>query len=433
MTTSALGAAATQLSSSFTSTASAQTPLAAPNQALVPPQTPSLTAVGITDSMNSQTSSNSTLLSSPGLANAPPLTSGTFTLGLTEVHELPLSNVVLTAGQPLVLDGLDKDRPVKRIDVEMTDGTARAQMGQLPPLSADGYTPPVYGTGILLGSGTVKRVLVTYGDPAETGDSDFYAVPQATEGVKPGQLMDFAIPAHRRGQGLENINVSFWAPVRQWDPSGRGGQGEEMKPTYCTWSLDSAPLQRKFVDPNATSGNTPEIDNVHGSNAQTQTVLAKVPQSPERHSIRVVAENSHIGPNETAMTVQWIKATYQPATAADLQLDLRGEALPNHEWKGHWVAQGQRFNLAVDPTWKIKRVDVQWSDKPDDVGYEAPGRWARGTVLLDGQPVGTPREHVASPEWQTFENTQGRTGGKLEILADDSPLKIFQIKIYREP
>jgi hypothetical protein len=351
---------------------------------------------------------------------------------LADVQELPVSGVTLAQGQPLILQGLDPNRPIKRITVEMASGSAAVQVGQLPEPGPTGFDPPVYGGAVLTGAGQVKRVRVTYGDPASTGDSDFFAIPAAVQGIKPGGTMSIPVPAHRRGRAIDNINVSFWAPVRVWDPAGRGGAGEEKKPTYCTWYLDGTTLQRKFVDPNADNGNAPEIDNVHGANANAQAVLARVPTSGD-HSIRIVAENQHIPPSEDAMTVQWVKVSYQPTSDAALSVDLRGAPLPNHEWKGHWIQSGGRYALEVDPTWKISRVDVQWSDKPDDVGYEAPGKWARGTLLLDGKVVGNIDEHVGSPEWQTFENTQGVRGGKLEIRASGSPLKILQVKVYREP
>lgn len=351
---------------------------------------------------------------------------------LTDVQELPVSGLELVPGKPVLLEGLDPNRPIRRFSVEMTSGSGRAQLGQLADPGPAGFEPPAYGGAVLVGDGKVKRVRVTYADPASTGDSDLYGVPAAAQGIKPGQTMSFPVPAHRRGRAIENINVSFWAPVRQWDPAGRGGAGEEKKPTYCSWYLDQAMLQRKFVDPNEDNGNAPEIDNVHGSNANAQAALARVPLTGD-HQLRVVAENQHIPPTEDAMTVQWIKVGYQPTSGAALSVDLRGAPLANTEWEGHWIPNGGSYSLDVDPTWKISRVDVQWSDKPDDVPYNSPGKWARGTLRLDGKIVGTPDEHVGSPEWQTFENTQGVSGGKLEIRASGSPLKIFQVKVYRAP
>ena len=77
-------------------------------------------------------------------------------------------------------------------------------------------------------------------------------------------------------------------------------------------------------------------------------------------------------------------------------------------------------------------VEVQWSDKPDDVDYNSPGKWAKGSLLLDGKPLGAQGEHVGSPEWQMFDSLRGAQGGKLEIKAEASALKVFELKVYYE-
>jgi hypothetical protein len=269
------------------------------------------------------------------------------------------------------------------------------------------------------------------------GSSDTYAIPAGKDGLVNGQEMDLMVPANRAGQTLENINVSFHAPVREWDPQGRNGQGEEKKPTYNSWYLNDQFLQKKFVDPNATSGNAPEIDNVHGANSNGPAPLGVVPEGSTDSRLRIVAQNQSIDPAEEAMTVQWVTASYRPKNVDTEEKDLRDQpvtTLPNSEWKAPWIQPGQTLDIPVDPTRKIARVEIQWSDKPDDTPFESPGKWATGSLMLDGQVLGNPHEHVGSPEWQTFENPTGLSGGKLTVRAEACPLKVFKVRIdYQKP
>ncbi|MCA2979182.1 MAG: hypothetical protein INH41_10660 [Myxococcaceae bacterium] len=254
------------------------------------------------------------------------------------------------------------------------------------------------------------------------GMSDTYTLVVGKNGIKPGAELVLPIPPERQGFEIQNIDVSFHAPVRQWNAATR----REEKPTYATFSTDDRQLMRKFVDPNADAGNIPEIDNVHPENATDTGSLG-----PVGRTVRIRAQNDHVDAGEDAMTVQWVRVNYKPRNVETKTFSFRGRALPNQEWEGRWVRQGQPFTIDIDPTRKVSRVEVQWSDKPDDVGYDAPGRWARGTVTLDGQTLGNPGEHVGSPEWQSFEG-RGVKGGKLQISAADSDLKVFEVRVLYE-
>jgi hypothetical protein len=152
--------------------------------------------------------------------------------------------------------------------------------------------------------------------------------------------------------------------------------------------------------------------------------------APAGKTLRIVADNPHIPAGEDAMTVQWVRVTYKPKGGSAQEFHFKGAPLPNSEWQGKWLQPGQRLGVDVDPSKKIARVEVQWSDKPDDVGFDEPGKWATGSLRLDDRPIGVQREHVGSPEWQFFDNLQGPQGKKLEIEASDSPLKIFEVKVY---
>jgi hypothetical protein len=257
---------------------------------------------------------------------------------------------------------------------------------------------------------------------AADGMSDTYTLVVGKNGIKPGGELVLPIPPERQGFEIQNIDVSFHAPVRQWNTTTR----REEKPTYATFSTDDRQLMRKFVDPNADAGNIPEIDNVHSENASDTGSLGAAGRT-----VRIRAQNDHLGAGEDAMTVQWVRVNYKPKDVETKTFSFRGRALPNQEWEGQWIRQGQPFTINVDPTRKVSRVEVQWSDKPDTVGFDEPGRWARGTVTLDGQTLGNPGEHVGSPEWQTFEG-RGVKGGKLQISAADSDLKIFEVRVLYE-
>lgn len=254
------------------------------------------------------------------------------------------------------------------------------------------------------------------------GASDTYTLLPGKDGIRPGGELVLPIPADREGQEIQNIDVSFHAPLRQWNHSTQ----REEKPTYCHWYSDREHLMRKFVDPNADNGNAPEIDNIHPPNASDMGVLAKAGKT-----IRIAAVNEHIPADETAMTVQWVRITYKPKNVDVVTTSFRGESLPNTEWKGKWIAAGESFSIPTDPARKVSRVEIHWSDKPDDVGYNDPGKWALGTVSLDGATLGNAREHVGSPEWQGFEG-RGAMGKALTIRADASPLKLFEVKVYYE-
>lgn len=254
------------------------------------------------------------------------------------------------------------------------------------------------------------------------GLSDTYTLVTGKNGIKHNGELTFPVPPDREGYEIQNIDVSFHAPLRQWNSATK----REEKPTYCTWFSDAKQLMRKFVDPNADNGNSPEIDNIHPENAADSGVLATAGKT-----IRVKAENTSIPASETAMTVQWVRVTYKPKNVETKVFNYRGAPLANREWKGKWIQPGQPFTIDVDPNRKVARVEIQWSDKPDDVSYDGAGKWAQGTVKLGNQVLGNPGEHVGSPEWQTFEG-RGLKGGKLEISTSGSPLKVFEVRVMYE-
>lgn len=348
------------------------------------------------------------------------------------VETLDLSGLTLQAGTPLVLSGLDPNRAIARIEVESLGGhpvevqVGRERQGPLQSVGGQalGFPQPVHGEASLHGSGAVLgQVKVYYADPSKAGYSDYYSIPKGKDGIKPGGELVLPIPPHRQGMEIQNIDVSFHAPLRDWDPEKKW----ENKPTYATWYTGETQLQRKFVDPNADNGNAPEIDNIHPPNASSAGVLAKA-----ERNIRIKAENSHISADEDAMTVQWVRVMYKPSDTDVHSVSFKGAPLPNQEWQGRWVQPGQTLPIDVDPSRKIARVEIQWSDKPDDVGYEQPGKWATGSLRLDGQPIGKQREHVGSPEWQFFDNLGGPKGRKLEIAAESCPLKVFEVRVHYE-
>jgi hypothetical protein len=324
---------------------------------------------------------------------------------------------------------LDPSRPIAYVDAKTTDGRAvRVTVGRDEQRNRSdgsstnwGFQQPTFGAVTLQGSGALDHVSVHYADASQGGFADYYSIPVGKDGLKNGQALELAIPENRRGLDIENIDVSFHAPLRDWNAQTK----REGKPTYCDWYTDNTHLGRKFVDPNADNGNSPEIDNVHGDNANGATSLGKAGKT-----VRVVAENTSIPKDETAMTVQWVRVTYRPKNADVKEFHFKGAALPNQEWKGKWLQPGQTLALDVDPKKKISRVEVQWSDKPDDVEFDKPGKWATGSLFLDGKPIGVQNEHVGSPEWQFFDNLGSPQGKKLEIAAEDSPLKIFEVKVY---
>ncbi len=344
---------------------------------------------------------------------------------------IDLHGTTLTPGKPLVLSGVKPATPIAYVSVEMADGSkADVRIGQLPQKTrADGssqnwgFDQPVMGDVALSGSGTIAKVTVHYADKISIGNSDFYSLAVGKDGIKPGGEISLPIPEYRKGQNIQNINTSFHAPLRQWNSQTH----REEKPTYTTWYMDDVRLQRKFVDPNEDNGNAAEVDNIHGSNATGQATLAAAGKA-----IRITAENASIPKDEVAMTVQWVEVSYEPKNVEAAVTSFRGKALGNGEWEGKWIQPGQTIPITVDPNRKINRIEVQWSDKPDDFGYETPGKWAEGSLILDGKPLGKQREHVGSPEWQTFDNLRGAQGAKLEIATAASPLKVFEVKVYYE-
>lgn len=341
-------------------------------------------------------------------------------------QELDLAGTTLQPGQPFALQGLDPNRPI--VAIEVLSGNASAKVGRDPVNKPDasgwGTPKPVLGQATLEGSGPVGKVRVTYADPKQSGNSDYYSIPVGKDGLKNGEALTLQIPPDRQGREIANINVSFHAPLRDWNDATK----RENKPTYCEWYADSSPLGRKFVDPNADNGNAPEIDNVHPENDSADLgVLATAGKT-----VSVKAVNTDIPADETAMTVQWVEIQYKPRDVAMEKHSFRGDPLPNTEWKGNWIQPGQTLAIDVDPTRRISRVEVQWSDKPDDVGYESPGKWATGSLRLDGKPIGAQHEHVGSPEWQVFDNLRGPQGKKLEIAAESCALKVFEVKVYYE-
>ncbi len=334
-----------------------------------------------------------------------------------------LKGVTLKANAPHELTGVDPSRPIVGVDVETADGRAvtvkvgrDAQRGQR-------FEQPTFGTVTLNGDAKLTRATVRYAEPSATGSSDYYSLADGKNGLANGKELSFPTPANRKGMDIQNIDVSFHAPVRQWNKE----TGREEKPTYCTWYVDDKQLMRKFVDPNQDAGNIPEIDNIHPvNNGAGAGVLA-----PAGKRVRVVAENTTIPADEQAMTVQWVRVTYKPKNVEESVVSFRGEKLPNQEWKGRWVPTGQSLSIPVDPQKKISRVEVQWSDKPDDVPFDKPGKWAKGTLTLDGKVLGKPGEEVGSPEWQFFEGG-GAQGKSLSLTAQSSPIKVFEVKTFYE-
>ncbi|MBL9038795.1 MAG: hypothetical protein JNG84_09795, partial [Archangium sp.] len=194
-------------------------------------------------------------------------------------------------------------------------------------------------------SGTVSGAVEhTFG---RDGLSDTYTLKVGKNGIKPNGEMVIPVPPDREGYEIQNIDVSFHAPLRQWNSTTK----REEKPTYCTWFSDAVMLMRKFVDPNADNGNSPEIDNIHPENATDSGVLAKAGKT-----IRIKAENTSIPASETAMTVQWVRVTYKPKNVETKVFNYRGAPLANREWKGKWIQPGQPFTIDVDPNRKVARV-----------------------------------------------------------------------------
>ncbi|MEW5854341.1 MAG: hypothetical protein AB2A00_36540 [Myxococcota bacterium] len=357
----------------------------------------------------------------------------TGTDGVPGAHaqNVDVRGVRLEPGKPFTLPGVDVSRPIAYVSVETVQGGAvevtvgRDRMRTRADGSSSnyGFDQATLGEVTLKGSGELKKVTVHYADPATLGSADYYSIPVGKDGIKHGAALTLPIPSHRQGMDIQNIDVSFHAPLREYDATRKW----ENKPTYCTWYTDDTRLMRKFVDPNADNGNAAEIDNVHPSNDNDAGVLAKAGKT-----IRIVAENGKIPADENAMTVQWVRVTYKPKNAEVKSFSFKGAPLANREWEGKWVPAGQALAIDVDPTRRISRVEVQWSDKPDDVGYNSPGKWATGSLYLDGKPVGKQREHVGSPEWQFFDNLRGAQGSKLEIKAESCAIKFFEVKVYYE-
>ncbi|MGA9519965.1 MAG: hypothetical protein WBV82_00795 [Myxococcaceae bacterium] len=352
------------------------------------------------------------------------------TAGAAHTQVIELGGAWLEPGKPVVLEGVARDRPIAFVQVDTASGApvdvrvGRELQKDGASASAWGFDQPVLGEVSLLGYGSqVNRVTVHYAEASAQGNSDYYSIPIGKDGIKHGQAMELPIPPHRQGREIQNIDVSFHAPLRDFDKAKKW----ENKPTYCTWYTDDTHLMRKFVDPNADNGNSAEIDNIHPHNADDAGVLAKAGKT-----VRIVAENGKIPADENAMTVQWVRVTYKPQSAEIKSFNFKGAPLPNQEWEGKWVSAGQTLALDVDPNRKISRVEIQWSDKPDNVGYNEPGKWAEGSVLLDGKPVGKEHEHVGSPEWQFFDNLKGIQGQKLEIRAELCPIKVFEVKVHYE-
>ncbi len=344
---------------------------------------------------------------------------------------LDVSGVRLTRGKPVALPGVDASRPIAYVDAAAKDGSPltvrvgrEAQRNRADGSATNwGFAQPTFGPVTVEGSGALDHATVHYADPAGSF-ADYFSIPAGQDGIKNGQALTLQLPPSRKGLEIENIDVSFHAPLRDWNAQTK----REGKPTYCDWYTDDVHLGRKFVDPNADNGNAPEIDNVHGENASGATTLA-----PAGRTLKIVAENTHIPASEDAMSVQWVRVTYKPKDAQVQEFHFKGAPLPNSEWKGKWLQPGERLGLDLDPTKKVSRVEVQWSDKPDDVGFDEPGKWATGSLFLDGKPIGVQNEHVGSPEWQFFDNLRGAQGKRLEIAAADSPLKVFEVKVYYQP
>ncbi len=344
----------------------------------------------------------------------------------TQVIELGAQKLDPTT--PFEVTGIDRSRPIAYVEAKTLDGKpvtvhvgADAQKAQAFGSAANpGFDKPLFGDVLLTGDSKVTSVKIHYADPTAS-NVDYFSINPAKQGMVDGQEMRLALPPNRAtGEEIQVIEVSYWAPVRQWNLT----TGREEKPTYSDWYVDDRHLQHKFIDPNQDAGNVPEVDNIYPSNSNDPGSLG-----PAGAAIRIVAESKKIPSTERAMTVQWVKVTYKPKDTEVKTQSFKGEALPNGEWKGKWINTGERIALNLEPGRAVDRVEIHWSDKPDDYGYETPGKWAVGTLQIDGKTVGTAREHVGSPAWQFFEGN-GMKGNKLELLAQDSPIKLFEVNVH---
>lgn len=306
-----------------------------------------------------------------------------------------------------------------KIEVSGTFRTMpRATVGDrtIGPLDAAGAgaMQPLHGPLQLTADGpaTVRSIEILYKKPTPLEVTDYYPIGRS---IKAGETYDIDLPAHRHGQGMDQIEAIWTASYSVPDPSGR--KSDEGKPfwmdgVYCNLFLvDASGRERqidrtKFVDAN-------ETDNSHDLGG------------PTGHKLRFKFFARDDRGKNHAISFGGVRVRYQaPATATP----------PQYFEVNKTLEPGQAAEVMLPPSMRDKKigmVEVRWTDMLSGT-WTRPG-YAKGTLEVDGKQVGN-RESVQSPETQTFSYLGGvkAKGGKVGVRIDSDQARIDWIRVHFE-